>query len=72
MWLQRVQSFTNLTTCLKALESLKVNIFEVNPEIKPVIYPPRKVPFTLSPKLKQELEKMEQLGDIEKVDQPMG
>ena len=31
---------------------------------------PRKVPFTLLPKLKQELERMEQLGAIEEVDQP--
>ena len=43
---------------------------EINPEVKPVIHPPRKVPFTLLPKLKQELERMEQLGAIEKVDQP--
>ena len=41
---------------------------EINPEVKPVIHPPRKVPFTLLPKLKQELERMEQLGAIEKVD----
>ena len=34
---------------------------EINPEVKPVIHPPRKVPFTLLPK---------QLGAIEKVDQP--
>ena len=39
---------------------------EINPEVKPVIHPPRKVPFTLLPKL----ERMEQLGAIEKVDQP--
>ena len=43
---------------------------EINPVIKPVIHPPRKVPFTLLPKLKKELERMEQLGAIEKVDQP--
>ena len=43
---------------------------EINPEVKPVIHPPRKVPFTLLPKLKHELERMEQLGAIEKVDQP--
>ena len=43
---------------------------EINPEVKPVIHPPRKVPFTLLPNLKHELERMEQLGAIEKVDQP--
>ncbi|KAL9973467.1 hypothetical protein ACROYT_G019932 [Oculina patagonica] len=43
---------------------------EINPKVKPVIHPPRKVPFTILPKLKHELERMEQLGAIEKVDQP--
>ena len=43
---------------------------EINPEVKTVIQPPRKVPFTLLPKLKQKLQKMEQLGAIEKVYQP--
>lgn len=43
---------------------------EINPEVKPTIHAPGKVPFTLLPKLKQELERMEHLGAIEKVDQP--
>lgn len=43
---------------------------EIDPNIKPVINPPRKVPFTLLPKLKKELERMVKLGTIEKVDVP--
>ncbi|KAL9969912.1 hypothetical protein ACROYT_G022190 [Oculina patagonica] len=42
---------------------------EINTEVKPVIHPPRKVSFTLLPKLNHELERMEQLSVIEKVDQ---
>ena len=42
----------------------------MNSEIKPVIHPHRKIPLTLLPKLKEELEIVEQLGAIKKIDQP--
>ena len=63
-----LDEFNDLFEGLGELEGEHHN--EINPEVKPVIHPPRKVPFTLLPKLKQELERMEQLGAIEKVDQP--
>ena len=46
---------------------------EINPEVMPVIHPsppPQERFHSPSPKLKQQLERMEQLGAIEKADQP--
>lgn len=43
---------------------------EINPEVEYVIHLIKKVLFTLLPKLKQELKRVEQLGVLEKVDQP--
>ena len=42
----------------------------MKPEIKPVITPPRKVPHSIKPELKEELQRMERLGIIERVDTP--
>ena len=39
----------------------------IRQESKPVVHPPRRVPVTLRPKVKQELERMERLNVIEKV-----
>lgn len=56
---------------LKDLEELEgEHHIKANPDVKPVIHPPRKVPLTLLPTLREELERMEQLGASEKVDQP--
>ncbi|XP_047988968.1 uncharacterized protein LOC125228455 isoform X1 [Leguminivora glycinivorella] len=42
----------------------------VNPDVPPRIDAPRKVPFALYPKLQQELDKMEQMDVIVKVQEP--
>ena len=42
----------------------------LNPSVKPVIHPQRRIPLSITDKLKQELDKMENLGVIEKVDEP--
>ena len=54
----------------EGLGDLGEHHIEVDPTVKPVVNPPRKVPFTLLPQLKKELERMESLGVIEKVDIP--
>ena len=43
---------------------------DVDPNIKPVVHPARRVPFALKEKLKAELNRMVSLGVIEKVDKP--
>ena len=43
---------------------------EVREDVQPVIHPPRRVPVALKEKLKQELEKLQHLGIIEKVTEP--
>ena len=41
-----------------------------DPEVKPVIHPPRKIPISMMDKLKAELERMKQLDVIDKIDEP--
>ena len=43
---------------------------KVDPNYKPVVHPPRKVPVTLRSKVKDELERMERLNVIERVHKP--
>ena len=41
-----------------------------DPEVKPVIHPPRKIPISMMDKLKAELERMKHLDVIDKIDEP--
>ena len=43
---------------------------KVDESAQPVVHPPRKVPVTLRPKFQQELNRMEKLDVIEKVEEP--
>ena len=43
---------------------------ELDPTVKPVIQPPRRVPFAMKGRIKEELDRMEQLGVIEKQEGP--
>ena len=42
----------------------------IDPNVKPGVHPPHRVPFALRHKLRAELDRMVSLGVIEKVDQP--
>ncbi|KAJ8257246.1 hypothetical protein GJAV_G00183530 [Gymnothorax javanicus] len=42
----------------------------LNPAAIPVVYPPRKIPFALCGRLKEELDEMERTGIIKKVTEP--
>lgn len=42
----------------------------IDPNAVPVVYPPRKIPFTLRSRLKEELDRMERQGIITKVTEP--
>ena len=48
----------------------KIHHIHVNPEVKPVVHPPRRVPVALHQKLKAELDRMEKLVIIERVFEP--
>ncbi len=43
---------------------------QLDPNHHPVVHPPRKVPVTIRPKVKDELERMEHLGVIERIQKP--
>ena len=43
---------------------------EVQQDSKPVVHPPRRIPVTLRPKVREELNHMEKLDVIEKIDEP--
>ncbi|CAC5389777.1 unnamed protein product [Mytilus coruscus] len=43
---------------------------ELDKSINPVIHPPRRVPIALQERLKSEIERMEKLGIVEKVEHP--
>ena len=43
---------------------------QLDPKQNPVVHPPRKVPVTIRPKVKDELEQMERLGVIERIQNP--
>lgn len=43
---------------------------KVNPNMTPVVNPPRRIPVVMQKKVKQELQRMQALGVIEPVDEP--
>ena len=43
---------------------------QLDPNHKPVVHPPRKVPVTIKSKVKDELERMERLEVIERIQEP--
>ena len=51
--------------CLEGTYQIKID-----PRVIPVVHPPRKVPFTHREKVREELDRMEELGVIRKADRP--
>ena len=43
---------------------------ELNPKVKPVVHPPRKIALSLQSKLEKELDEMVKQGIIDPVDEP--
>ncbi len=63
---ENVPSFmSEFDYCFGELDTLpKVHKITVNPNVPPVVDPPRRVPIALQPKLKEELDRMERLGVV--------
>ena len=43
---------------------------KIDPRVTPVVHPPSKLPFSQREKVKEELDRMEELGVIRKADEP--
>lgn len=74
---QRVDNLNNqqildeFADCFQGMGCLsKEHTIQINPEIRPVINRARRIPLSMADKVKAELDRMEQNGIIEKVDQP--
>ena len=63
-----LDKYTHVFEGLGCLE--KEHHIEIDPSVPPVIHPPRKVPIALRLKMKVELQRMERLGVIQRVDRP--
>ena len=61
----RYESLFDDIGCLQGKHKIKID-----PNVTPVIHPPRRVPFVLKPKLKAELQRMLEMGVISKVETP--
>lgn len=48
----------------------RIDTIKIDKQITPVIHPCRKVPFALQDKLKEELDRMESLEVVKKIDEP--
>ena len=64
-----LSKYTDTFTGLGCITGVTHHI-KVDPNYKPVVHPPRKVPVTLRSKVKDELERMERLNVIERVHKP--
>ena len=62
--------YSDLFTGLGCIKSSGKHHIEVDPNIKSVVHPPRKVPVAIRPRVLQELQRMEELGVIEKQSEP--
>ena len=63
-----IQEYSEVFEGLGCLEGkYKIHTDE---SVRPVVHPPRKVPFAIKAKVKEELNRMQQLNVIEKVNQP--
>ncbi|CAC5396000.1 unnamed protein product [Mytilus coruscus] len=61
------------TQCILGLSACELEGYhhiELDKSINPVIRPPRRVPISLQERLKSEIERMEKLGIVEKVEHP--
>ena len=59
----KYESLFDDISCLQGKYKIKID-----PNVTPVIHPPRRVPFALKPKLKAELQRMLEMGVICKVE----
>ena len=66
--------FTRCPTCgrkkIACIHGLRSEGVNVDSETRPVVMPPRRVPIAIKPKLKDELQRLEELDVIEKVTGP--
>ena len=65
IWQEHSDLFSDTPGCLPITYKMKLN-----PDVAPVVRPPRKVPHAMKDKIKESLDKMEENGIIAKVSEP--
>ena len=65
------ESLAELEDCFGELGCLpEVHHINLKPDVTPVVHPPRRIPYALRDKLRDQLQRMEKLDIIEKVSEP--
>ena len=64
-----LKEFADVFTGLGCVSNV-VHHINIKPNVQPVVHPPRRVPVTIRSKVKTELQRMERLNVIEKIDEP--
>ena len=64
-----LSEFPNICKGIGKLRDVQVHL-HIDPSVKPVIQPSRRVPFALRAKVEEELERLEKSGVVEKVEEP--
>ena len=64
-----LKEFADVFTGLGCVSNV-VHHINIKPNVQPVVHPPRRVPVTIRSKVKTELQRMERLNVIEKINEP--
>lgn len=64
-----LKQFSDVFSGLGCIKGIQVNL-ETNPNVRPKIDPPRRIPYKLTERLRKELDRMVELNVIVKVDKP--
>ena len=65
------ESLAEFKDCFAELGCLsEVQHINLKPDVTPVVHPPRRIPYALRDKLRDQLQRLEKLDIIEKVSEP--
>lgn len=70
-YMTKASVLNNFPQVFKGIGSIAGDVsIHIAPDAVPVVHPPRKIPVALKDRVKEELDRMEKMGVIKKVDEP--